>query len=285
MDQDLSQLRAEAEALAEDLAGLTLQVNAADALYPGAASRKKTGSGEQFWQYRRYVQTDAASRIDWRRSARTDDFFVRETELETARTILFWTDPEPGFAWRSTQDNPHKARRARTLMLSLGILLAQAGERIGVLGAARSPRSGKLASTRLAEDLITTSTHETDPPRGKSLIILASDFYGPVEELKGRINALSESCRQGVLLRVTDPIEHAFPFSGRTRFTRPGGGFSKLFGRAETLRERYLATFDAHTAELRAAATQAGWQFVTHRTDEDPVDAASRLLTASAELG
>ena len=117
-------LRTEAETLAQQLAGLNLQVDAADTLYPGAASRKRAGSGEQFWQYRRYGQSDAASRIDWRRSARTEDFYVRETELETARTILFWPDPQGSFDWSSHPDLHTKAERAKLLMLSLGILLA-----------------------------------------------------------------------------------------------------------------------------------------------------------------
>ena len=44
---------------------------------------------------------DTAQRIDWRRSARGDDVFVRETELETARTFLFWCDPSAVSAARA----------------------------------------------------------------------------------------------------------------------------------------------------------------------------------------
>ncbi|MEO0451746.1 MAG: DUF58 domain-containing protein, partial [Pseudomonadota bacterium] len=105
----LSTLRADAEALARQLPGLSLQAAAADLVHPGAAGRKRAGSGEQFWQYRRYAQTDAADRIDWRRSARGDEYFVRETELETARTILSWVDPNAGFDWSSDPGRETKA--------------------------------------------------------------------------------------------------------------------------------------------------------------------------------
>ena len=129
----LSTLRADAEALARQLPGLSLQAAAADVIHPGAAGRKRSGSGEQFWQYRRYAQTDAADRIDWRRSARGDEYFVRETELETARTILSWVDPHPGFDWSSDPGRETKADRARTVLLAQSILFAKQGERIHVL--------------------------------------------------------------------------------------------------------------------------------------------------------
>ncbi|MEM8616352.1 MAG: DUF58 domain-containing protein, partial [Pseudomonadota bacterium] len=109
MSEPLSTLRAEAEVLTRQLPDLMIQADAADLVHPGAAGRKRAGSGEQFWQYRRYAQTDAADRIDWRRSARGDEYFVRETELETARTVLFWCDGEPGFDWASEAGATTKA--------------------------------------------------------------------------------------------------------------------------------------------------------------------------------
>ena len=36
----------------------------------GWHGRRKRGIGENFWQFRPYVEGDAMSRIDWRRSAR-----------------------------------------------------------------------------------------------------------------------------------------------------------------------------------------------------------------------
>lgn len=278
-------LRAEAEALAEQLSGLNLQVNSADTLYPGAASRKRAGSGEQFWQYRQYAQTDAAARIDWRRSARTEDYYVRETELETARTVLFWADPQASFNWASNTALPAKKIRAQLLMLSVGILLAEAGERIGMLSAPRPPSAGRQASARLTDDFLQISAAEhPEPPRGQSLIVLASDFYDPVGPLIARLQELNKSCRNGILLRVTDPVEHDFPYSGRVRFQHPGTGLDRLFGRAEQMREAYLDAFAKQNAALQDTADNAGWQVIDHRTDASPLEGASNLLAAMAAV-
>ena len=75
-------LRAEAEALARQLPGLNFKAEASEAAHIGSAGRRRPGTGEHFWQYRRYAQEDAADRVDWRRSAKGHDLFVRETELE-----------------------------------------------------------------------------------------------------------------------------------------------------------------------------------------------------------
>ena len=50
----------------------------------GVHGRRRVGVGDTFWQYRPFVEGDAASRIDWRRSGRSDRVFVRDMEWEAA---------------------------------------------------------------------------------------------------------------------------------------------------------------------------------------------------------
>lgn len=281
----LSTLRADAEVLARQLPGLALQAAAADVIHPGAAGRKRAGAGEQFWQYRRYAQTDAADRIDWRRSARGDEYFVRETELETARTLLFWTDPHAGFDWSSDPGRETKADRARTIMLALGISLAKDGERIGHLSGPRPASIGKTAADKLAEDLLTVQTERIDPPRAQALAVIASDFYDGAESWRDRLAPLAKTCRHGVLLAISDPVEHDFPFSGRTKFNRPGTNLDRLFGRAETVRDDYLEKLAAHQAALQSLAESMGWALIKHRTDQAGLRGAAALQLALEQFG
>lgn len=285
----LAHLRADAEALARQLPDLTLNAAAADVIHPGAASRGRVGSGEQFWQYRHYAQTDAADRIDWRRSARGDDYFVRETELETARTILFWCDPHAGFNWSGEPGRETKAYRANIMMLALAISLAKSGERIGALGSSRPPRLGRSASDRLAEELVRTTEMEQppklSPPKSAALAVIASDFYDPIETWATRLKPLAQTCREGILLAVSDPLEHEFPFSGRTRFSRPGTALDRIFGRAETVRDDYLRRYKAHSTALTKLASDMGWAVVTHRTDMTALRGAAALNMAIEIFG
>src|ERR1700687_6229897 len=56
----------------------------------GLHGRRRAGPGENFWQYRRFVSGEPASRVDWRRSARDDHLSVREQEWEAAHTGWIW---------------------------------------------------------------------------------------------------------------------------------------------------------------------------------------------------
>ena len=68
----------------------------------GWHGRRKRGIGENFWQFRPYVEGDAMSRIDWRRSARDDHTYVRDREWEAAHTVWLWADPSPSMLYKST---------------------------------------------------------------------------------------------------------------------------------------------------------------------------------------
>jgi len=53
----------------------------------GVHGRRRVGQGETFWQYRRFEFGDSPQQIDWRRSARSDRLYVRQTEWEAAQSI------------------------------------------------------------------------------------------------------------------------------------------------------------------------------------------------------
>lgn len=281
----LDTLRADADAIARQLPGLALNAEAADVTHPGSAGRKRAGSGEDFWQYRRYAQTDAADRIDWRRSARGDEYFVRETELETARTLLFWVDPSPGFDWTSDNSRITKADRARTIMLAFASIAAKAGERVGVLNAGRKASLGKSAADRLAEDLLATRSDNLAAPRANAMAIVASDFYDPMMQWQARLSPLAARCKTGVILAISDPVELTFPFSGRTCLSRPGTGLQRLLGRAETVREHYLQRLAEHEAGLEHLAEDMGWALIRHSTDMSALRGAAALQFALEQFG
>ncbi len=266
----LSQLKAEASALAGDLGTLTTRARAASAAHLGSAGRRKSGMGENFWQYRRHTAEDGADRIDWRRSAREENLFVRETELETARTFLFWADPSQGFHWSSGETLPHKADRALLLSMALAGALSRSGERCGALGGGRGPVSGARAAARVGEDIrnMRADTPFPRPPRDTAAVVVCSDFYSPLADWRARLAPLAAKCRDGVLLQVCDPIEETYPFNGRVRFFRPGQDSERLIGRAESIRDGYLDKFAQRRKDMTDLAAEIGWRFVSHVTTE-----------------
>src|SRR5438045_8254232 len=103
----------------------------------GLHGRRRAGSGENFWQYRRFISGEPASRVDWRRSARDDHLYVREREWEAAHTVWIWPDRSPSMAFASSLGTGSKLDRALVIGFALGHLLVQGGERIGIPGLMR----------------------------------------------------------------------------------------------------------------------------------------------------
>ena len=67
----------------------------------GLHGRRRAGTGENFWQFRRFMSGEPSARVDWRRSARDDHLYVREREWEAAHTVWIWPDSSPSMVFAS----------------------------------------------------------------------------------------------------------------------------------------------------------------------------------------
>ncbi len=270
-------LRHDAEAAAMRFPALLAEAERiAATVAHGAHGRRRPGMGETFWEYRPHRAEDGAARVDWRRSARGDQLFVRETEWEAANAVHLWRDGSPGMV-AGSKGLPTKRDRAAVCLIAIASLLARGGERIAALGETGRARSGNVGLELTGRALADgpgqqASVEAPDLPR-HARVVLASDFLDPTETWSHRLSAFNGLQARGILLRVIDPSEEDFPFEGRTRFTPPGAGEPLLFGKAEEARRAYGEVWAKHTGEIQAMARRLGWTLVTHRTDR-PASAA-----------
>lgn len=272
-------LRAEAEYLVRQLPDFRFQSGKSDARHAGTVARRKPGLGEKFWQYRRYTPGEPINRIDWRRSASSDLLYVRDSELETAQTVLFWCDSSAGFDWSGSQNRRTKADEAKVIATTLGAMFVSSGERVGVLGSQRRPSFGTRAVDRLARELcLSNKTHFPTPPKNPAFIVVISDFYSSIESWHKRLCSYGEKNLNGVLLAIADPVEKYFPFKGRTQFQSPDAINKQTIGRAEEIREDYLDRLDNHRRQLQNLASTIGWRLVEHTTDSKIISGIASLL-------
>jgi uncharacterized protein (DUF58 family) len=115
--------------------------------------------------------------------------------------------------------------------------------------------------------------------RGAQLVWLG-DFLDPGAE--EQIRRLSRAGLAGHLVRIVDPAEEDFPYSGRTRFESAHRDADILFGRAESVGDTYRARFAAHGEALARLASSLGWTATVHRTDHAPLKA---LMAMHAAIG
>ena len=277
-------LRAQAQALAAPLPALLAQAEhlAASAL-PGAHGRKRTGQGDEFWQYRAATPSDWGARIDWRRSGRSDQHFVRETEWQAAQAVTLWVDQSQAMAFSGNPKRAPKADRARLIGLALAVLLLKGGERVGLLPdlVARAGRAQlePLTLSLLGKD---TADYGTPPPAilpAHSRAVFLSDFLGDPAGVSDTVARAADRGVRGALVQVLDPEEEDFPYQGRSIFESMSGALRHETLRASDLRMRYRERLAARKDMLAALARATGWQVLLHHTDQPPATALMWLWT------
>lgn len=246
----------------------------------GWHGRRKRGIGENFWQFRPYVEGESQSAIDWRRSARDDHVYVRDREWEAAHTVWLWADPSPSMLYKSNAASVSKESRALVLTLALAELLSRSGERIAWPGLT-DPFTARNGAERLAARLTHASGLAQRPDfnviKRFSDIVIASDFLDPVEETMEWLDLLARHGVRAHLIEIADPAEENFPFGGRTEFTDPETGEKLTAGRAELLGDEYRKLYTARRAELSAWAKRLGWSYTVNHTDRLASDALVRV--------
>ena len=284
-------LRQRAESLADRLPPLLVAAErVAATVAQGVHGRRRVGVGETFWQFRPYQQGDPTQRIDWRQSARSAHLFLRDQEWEAAESVWLWCDGSPSMAFASSPRWPSKQDRALLLLLAIASLLTRAGERIALLGDQRRPIGGRAGMTALCDRLAgrTLPGPSLAPsqslPRHARLVVL-SDFFLPIPELRDRLRQFVAMGVRGHLLQVLDPAEPSLPFVGRIRFEGVERDGSTLIGNVDDVRARYQRRLEAHRQGLRDLCRSLGWTFASHVCDQPAEPALLALYTALAIKG
>jgi uncharacterized protein (DUF58 family) len=281
------QATADARTLAESMPRLVLEARrVAASVIHGVHGRRRAGPGENFWQYRRFVSGEPAQNVDWRRSARDDHLYVREREWEASHTIWIWPDRSPSMAFASGLGTGSKLDRTLVVAFALAEIMVQGGERVGVPGLLR-PTASRNVIEKMAEAIL----HDTQErvslppsfaPSPLAEIVVLSDLWSPISEVRTTISQLSATGAHGHVVQIVDPAEETFPYSGRIEFIEPEGAGAVTAGRAETWRSDYQGLIANHRAEVRAETDLRAWSFTIHRTDRP---ASELLLVLHSRMG
>jgi uncharacterized protein (DUF58 family) len=267
----------ESRTLAATLPRLVLEARriAANVIH-GLHGRRRAGAGESFWQYRRFVSGEPSQNVDWRRSARDDHLSVREQEWEAAHTVWLWPDRSASMAFASRQARDSKLERALIVTFALAELLVEGGERVGIPGLMNPTASrtviDKMAQAMLHDDAARLSLPPSFVPSALAQIVVLSDFWSPLADIRRMLVGLSASGAHGTLVQIVDPAEESFPYSGRIEFVEPEGAGVITAGRAERWANDYVARVALHRDQIRSETNKLDWLFSTHDTSRSAAE-------------
>jgi uncharacterized protein (DUF58 family) len=178
------------------------------------------------------------------------------------------------FASRGARDS--KLERSLIVAFALAELLVAGGERVGIPGLLTPTASrsviDKIAQAILHDDAIRASLPPSFVPSALAEIVVLSDFWSPIADIRTMLAGLSASGAHGTLVQIVDPAEETFPYSGRIEFVEPEGFGVITAGRAESWASDYLARVALHRDQIRAETNKLDWLFTTHTTSRSAAE-------------
>ncbi|KAA6205067.1 MAG: DUF58 domain-containing protein [Candidatus Tokpelaia sp.] len=246
----------------------------AETVAQGQRRQRKRGQGENFRQFRLYQAGEASSSIDWRRSSRDDEFYIRDKEHEIAQTVYLMPDLSASMHYCSRQALCSKEERALLWLFMLAEFFVKSGERVAVPGLL-PPGLGRNAAEKLAAALLEyksypqTSGIKADfaAVGSKAHCIIISDFLDKVEDWERIFALLAEKGAHIGLIIIADPAETDFPFSGDTVFCDPESGEEVYFGQVQTMAAAYREIYQQQRQSLARQAAAFGGTLLEDETN------------------
>ncbi|WP_019946425.1 DUF58 domain-containing protein [Hymenobacter aerophilus] len=206
---------------------------AAEGLLHGAHLSRRKGAGMEFSQYRPYQPGDDLRRLDWRLAARSDRYYLRESEVDTSLTVHLVLDATASMNHRD-DNGLSKLEYGRLLCAALAYVATQQGDAVALTvlhpGGLRHlpPRADARQLPRLYHALETADAAGQFPDtatlapltarRQPALTICVTDWYeenGEVEQLLTRLRA---AAGEVLVLHLMARNELEFTFRGAVTF-------------------------------------------------------------------
>ena len=250
------------------------------------------GASVEFRQHRFYTPGDEPRRLDWRIFARTDRPYIKEYDEETNLRCVLMLDCSGSMAYAGKSGSKHAY--AAKLVASLAYLMLAQTESVGLgmfgprLDHWIAPRAGTNQLSRVIDAL------ERAVPRGeartahamqeaadrlgrRSLVILVSDCFAPVQSLREGLARLRHDRHETILLQVLDRDEIEFPFRTWQRFRGLEGERPQLLEPA-LVRRAYLENFRNHRRSLEETCRALGAEFYSFVTEKPMIDSITSFL-------
>lgn len=256
---------------------------------------RNRGTGLEFAQYRAYKPGDEPRRIDWKLFARSDRYFVRESERDSQLAVWVLVDASASMAqadgarpdWRKLDAAAALAACVFEVALRQGDrfgLAVLSGDGVQIVPDGAGPRQRDrccIALDRLRPtgsvpgEAATRSVWEKIP--AGALVIALSDFFdGGLVELLLKLAATRREC---YAVQLIGADERDFPFRAGHRFRDPESGV-ELDADGPSARADFLARFAAANAALAQRFAAAGIRSARHELDEELAAPLARLLSA-----
>ncbi|HEY2408509.1 MAG TPA: DUF58 domain-containing protein [Polyangiaceae bacterium] len=273
----------------------------ADGVYAGWHRSRRRGSGIEFGGHRAYVPGDDLRFIDRHALLRHGEPLVRQFETETDRTLCLLLDASASMSFRSERGIASKFAFAALLAAALAKVAVSGGDRVALSFIARNP-SNELATSggRQAFERVVGALESIEPSedlhadrgaleravvrierranRGANVVVF-SDLLDLPDGALELLGGLAARGRNLCLVRVLDPTEIEFPFTGPVHLRaleRP----TQVETDGASARADYLAALAENERGLQQELLARGGRLLRASSGDDAIAIVRRILDA-----
>ena len=247
------------------------------------------GSGMEFNQYRSYQPGDDLRSLDWKMFARSDRYYIRESEIDTSISVRFLIDASASMNHKDGMFT--KMEFSKYVAASLAWLAHSQGDAIGLYifqqaGLFSLPvRKDHQHLTRLLYELglvqaggkFTTEIHYRNIFLGnykREILIFITDFYQQDNEITKMLDLVSSLKHEIIVLHIMAENELELNYPGFTTLQDLETG-QRINTDAKQTKKDYKQTLDNYLSGIRIRLLNKNIFYRLMKMNE-PIDMALR---------
>jgi len=262
----------------------------------GAHRSPLSGFAVEFAGHREYTPGDDLRHLDWRVFFTRERYVVKQYEMETNLVCHFVLDCSASM--RYGEGATQKLRYAAQMIAALGYAVVRQADKVSLatlddrVREVLPPANSMAQIIRMSELLDRCQPVEkTDLPgclaelagrmRRREVVMVFSDFFGPLAPLEGVLQRLRYQRHEVVLFATLHPHELRFELDDMTRFV----GLEvpeELLAQPEDIRQAYLAAVERFQEELQTLCQRNHVECVMVDTGRPPGDVLADYLNSRA---
>lgn len=277
-----------------------LALNARQPMLGDVSGRHRSpvrGSSLEFSEYRNYVPGDDTRRLDWRAWARSDRYFIKEFEADTnlRMSIVLDASGSMNYALRNPQGAiGTRLDFAKYIAAALAWLASQQGESVGLSTIHKNqpvdvpPRRGARHLGHILEqledvsadeeaDLSTALHHVADRLPRRSLVVVLSDLFMDLRQLKPAVEHLRWRRHDVVVFHLLEPSELEFDFDQPVKLLDLEGG-SPLLADPAMMSESYRQVVLEYLQSITDLANRSNIDYHRIRMDRTYEEVLTQFL-------
>jgi uncharacterized protein (DUF58 family) len=258
-----------------------------DGFMAGIHNSNVKGIGMEFSQYRSYQPGDDLRRLDWKLFARSDRYYIRESEIETSISVRFLIDASASM--NHVDANFSKIEYARYLAASLAYLSNLHGDSTGLYVF----QNGGLFSLPLRKDhqhlsRIFYQLEKIEPggnftellnykdlfsgSNKKELVVFITDYYEKDGEISKLLHSLASNRHEIIVFHLMGQNELELDYKGYTALEDLETGQTIRIDTAQN-KKPYKDLLDAHLTKVKTGLLNKNI-FYKLITMNEPIDKA-----------